>query len=123
MFTKKRNQCLGCKTPLTDDTMAVCSSCQEKESELYLDNVDKLNEYEVKFSRLWTQCQRCQGNLHEEVICTSSDCPIFYMRKKVQKDLADQHKVMQRFGVPAWDDTCPEAANKLQTDTSQVVVS
>lgn len=104
VFTKKRNQCLGCKTPLTDDTLAVCPSCQAKEGELYLENVDKLNEFEVKFSRLWTQCQRCQGNLHEEVICTSSDCPIFYMRKKVQKDLAEQHKVMRRFGIPAWDD-------------------
>lgn len=103
MFTKKRNQCLGCKTPLSDDTLAVCPSCEAKEAELYLDNVDKLNEFEVKFSRLWTQCQRCQGNLHEEVICTSSDCPIFYMRRKVQKDLASQHKVMQRFGAPAWD--------------------
>jgi len=110
MFTKKRNQCLGCKTPLTDDTLAVCSSCQGREGELYLDNVDKLNEFEVKFSRLWTQCQRCQGNLHEEVICTSSDCPIFYMRKKVQKDLSDQHKVMRRFGVPAWDDSCEVVA-------------
>lgn len=105
MFTKKRNQCLGCRTPLSDDTQAVCPSCQEREPELYLENVDKLNDFGVKFSRLWTQCQRCQGNLHEEVICTSSDCPIFYMRKKVQKDLSDQHKVMRRFGVPAWDDS------------------
>lgn len=106
MFTKKVNQCLGCKTPLSDDTLAVCAFCQAKEGQLYLENIDKLNEFEVKFSRLWTQCQRCQGNLHEEVICTSSDCPIFYMRKKVQKDLSDQHKVMRRFGIPAWDEPC-----------------
>lgn len=103
-FTKKRNQCLGCKTPLTDDSLAVCSSCQAREGQLYLENLDQLNQYEVRFSRLWTQCQRCQGNLHEEVICTSSDCPIFYMRKKVQKDLIEQQKLMRRFGIPAWDE-------------------
>lgn len=103
MFTKKRNKCIGCKSLLNDDTQAVCVYCKDKESSLYLDNLDKLNEYEIKFSRLWTQCQRCQGNLHEEVICTSSDCPIFYMRKKVQKDLTDHQQLMQRFGVPAWD--------------------
>lgn len=102
MFTKKRNKCIGCKSLLNDDTLAVCDYCKDKESSLYLENLDKLNEYEVKFSRLWTQCQRCQGNLHEEVICTSSDCPIFYMRKKVQKDLNDHQTLMQRFGVPAW---------------------
>lgn len=29
-----------------------------------------LNALEERFSRLWTQCQRCQGSLHEDVICT-----------------------------------------------------
>uniref|UniRef100_A0A4W5LT21 DNA polymerase n=1 Tax=Hucho hucho TaxID=62062 RepID=A0A4W5LT21_9TELE len=53
---------------------------------------------EERFSRLWTQCQRCQGSLHEDVLCTSRDCPIFYMRKKVQKDLDDQEKLVSRFG-------------------------
>lgn len=28
----------------------------------------------------------------------SRDCPIFYMRKKVQKDLDDQEKLISRFG-------------------------
>ncbi|KAF7239738.1 DNA polymerase delta catalytic subunit [Varanus komodoensis] len=44
--------------------------------------VTHLSSLEEKFSRLWTQCQRCQGSLHEDVLCTSRDCPIFYMRKK-----------------------------------------
>ncbi|XP_015419485.1 PREDICTED: DNA polymerase delta catalytic subunit [Myotis davidii] len=50
-------------------------------------------------------CQRCQGSLHEDVICTSRDCPIFYMRKKVRKDLEDQEQLLRRFGPPgpeAW---------------------
>lgn len=29
-----------------------------------------LNALEERFSRLWTQCQRCQGSLHEDVLCT-----------------------------------------------------
>lgn len=29
-----------------------------------------LNTLEERFSRLWTQCQRCQGSLHEDVLCT-----------------------------------------------------
>lgn len=57
---------------------------------------------EDRFSRLWTQCQRCQGSLHEEVLCTSKDCPIFYMRKKIRIDLMEKDKVLQRFGVPTW---------------------
>ncbi|ELK30158.1 DNA polymerase delta catalytic subunit [Myotis davidii] len=51
------------------------------------------------------QAHRCQGSLHEDVICTSRDCPIFYMRKKVRKDLEDQEQLLRRFGPPgpeAW---------------------
>lgn len=32
----------------------------------------------------------------------SRDCPIFYMRTKVQKDLADQDAVIKRFGCATW---------------------
>ncbi len=32
----------------------------------------------------------------------SRDCPIFYMRKKVQKDLSDQDKLVERFGTSDW---------------------
>lgn len=75
---------------------AVCKFCQPRESELYQKEVrgrgralrgraeapaarsappsppqvSHLNALEERFSRLWTQCQRCQGSLHEDVICT-----------------------------------------------------
>jgi DNA polymerase delta subunit 1 len=46
---------------------------------------------------LWTQCQRCQGSLSQDVLCTSRDCPIFYRRKKVQKDLNEADAKVRRF--------------------------
>ncbi|XP_069804107.1 DNA polymerase delta catalytic subunit [Dendropsophus ebraccatus] len=100
-FAKKRSTCIGCKATLNHDG-AVCNYCTKRESELHQKEVAHLGSLEEKFSRLWTQCQRCQGSLHEDVLCTSRDCPIFYMRKKVQKDLDDQEKLIQRFGPPAW---------------------
>jgi DNA polymerase delta subunit 1 len=59
---------------------------------------------EQRFNRLWSQCQRCQGSLHQDVLCTSRDCPIFYMRKKVQKDLKDATAELDRFskGSLSW---------------------
>ncbi|XP_077476074.1 DNA polymerase delta catalytic subunit isoform X2 [Stigmatopora argus] len=97
-FAQKRSTCIGCKAVLKTDA-AVCDFCKKKESELYQKEIFHLNTLEERFSRLWTQCQRCQGSLHEDVLCTSRDCPIFYMRKKVQKDLDDQSKLVSRF---AW---------------------
>ncbi|XP_056144601.1 DNA polymerase delta catalytic subunit [Lampris incognitus] len=96
-FAQKKSTCIGCKAVLKTDA-AVCDFCKSKESELYQKEIFHLNKLEEHFSRLWTQCQRCQGSLHEDVLCTSRDCPIFYMRKKVQKDLDDQAKLMARFG-------------------------
>uniref|UniRef100_A0AAR2J5N0 DNA polymerase n=1 Tax=Pygocentrus nattereri TaxID=42514 RepID=A0AAR2J5N0_PYGNA len=96
-FAQKRSTCIGCRAVLKTDA-AVCDFCKKKESELYQKEIAHLSALEEKFSRLWTQCQRCQGSLHEDVLCTSRDCPIFYMRKKVQKDLSDQEKLVSRFG-------------------------
>jgi len=101
-FTKKKATCIGCKVPLDNSASqqtAVCRHCQPKISSIYQKEMSQLSALEDKFSRLWTQCQRCQGSRHEEVLCTSRDCPIFYMRKKIQIELGEKDKVLQRFGA------------------------
>lgn len=60
---------------------AVCDNCRPRMNELYQKQVRPLywwhytptdalqvtttSETQVKFARLWTQCQRCQGSLHQ----------------------------------------------------------
>lgn len=100
-YATKKSSCIGCKVPLDHDG-AVCRHCKSRESEIYQKEISHVYALEEKFSRLWTQCQRCQGSLHEDVLCTSRDCPIFYMRKKVQKDLGDQDKLLSRFDQSDW---------------------
>jgi len=100
-FAKVGHKCLGCKAVIKHE-QAVCKHCESREGEVYVKEIKKLSTLEEKFSRLWTQCQRCQGSLHDEVICTSRDCPIFYMRKKVIMDLNKQSKLVDRFGVVGW---------------------
>ncbi|KAI6871189.1 hypothetical protein KC318_g15430, partial [Hortaea werneckii] len=65
--------------------------------ELYQRSLSKQSELEVRFARLWTQCQRCQGSMHNEVICSSRDCPIFYMRMKAKKDVEEAGRELGRF--------------------------
>ncbi|PVI00869.1 catalytic subunit DNA polymeras-like protein delta [Periconia macrospinosa] len=99
-FAKKTATCMGCKKPLTNTVEkdgAVCENCRPRIGELYQKTLTKVSELEVRFSRLWTQCQRCQGSLHCEVICASRDCPIFYMRMKARKDVEDAGKELVRF--------------------------
>ncbi|KAF3171679.1 DNA-directed DNA polymerase delta [Orbilia oligospora] len=106
-FAKKTQTCMGCKTPLTrkdEAGGAVCHSCQGRSAELYQKTLSKVSDLEVRFGRLWTQCQRCQGSLHCEVICSSRDCPIFYMRMKAKKEVEEMGKELKRFdyGLSAW---------------------
>ncbi|KAL2912943.1 DNA-directed DNA polymerase delta [Polyrhizophydium stewartii] len=93
-FAVRTATCLGCKVPLK---RSVCDNCSDRIPELHKKQLDAANELEIKFSRLWTECQRCQGSLHQDVICTSQDCPIFYMRKKVQKDMKEAVSQLERF--------------------------
>ncbi|KAG5220973.1 DNA-directed DNA polymerase delta [Salix suchowensis] len=102
-YAVKTVTCLGCKTPLRpNNNGAVCNNCRPRIGELYQKQVTTSSQLEVRFARLWTQCQRCQGSLHQDVLCTSKDCPIFYMRKKAQKDVEDAHAVAERFDEELW---------------------
>ena len=99
-FAKRTQTCMGCKKPLVsadEKDGAVCANCRPRIGELYQKTLTKVSELEVRFARLWTQCQRCQGSLHCEVICASRDCPIFYMRMKARKDVEDAGKELVRF--------------------------
>ncbi|KAG8929456.1 DNA-directed DNA polymerase delta [Tulasnella sp. 419] len=105
-FVVKTATCLGCKTELKGTNGkkegAVCNNCKPKLGALYQEHIKKASDAQVSFSRLWTQCQRCQGSLHQDVLCTSKDCPIFYRRKKSQKDVAEASLVLERFHVTDW---------------------
>jgi len=106
-FAKKTQTCMGCKKPLVSTSEkegAVCENCRPRFGELYQKTLSRVSDLEVRFARLWTQCQRCQGSVHNNVICSSRDCPIFYMRMKAKKDVEDAGKELVRFDndVAAW---------------------
>lgn len=97
-FTRKRHRCLGCKAPLAGDaTDAVCAHCHDKKPLLYMEQMEKVRECEKGYSAAWVQCQRCTSTLHQSVLCSNRDCPIFYHRKKVQHDLKDVQQALDRF--------------------------
>lgn len=96
-FAKKQLTCIGCKTPLSGSARTICNHCKGREAELYCRSVANVAELESLFGKLWTQCQECQGSLHQDVLCTSRDCPIFYRRKKAQKDMAEAKTQLDRW--------------------------
>lgn len=102
-FAKKAELCKNCRSPLKQENRgAICENCVSKAPELYSDALAQMNYLENKFSRLWTECQRCQGSLHQEVLCSNNDCPIFYMRKKAQKDVSQQAQELRKWDETVW---------------------
>lgn len=103
MFTTRRETCVGCRSilPKGEEQKAVCSFCKPKESSLYQQELAQHSQLEDKFAELFTQCQRCQGSLHEEILCTSRDCPIFYIRTKVRMDLETSKNKIKKFNTIA----------------------
>lgn len=96
-FAVKVQTCMGCKSPLKPNEKVVCHYCSPDMPQIYHRQLELHNEAELKYSRLWTQCQRCQGSLHSDILCASRDCPIFYMRKKIQKDVKELSDSIEKF--------------------------
>eukprot|EP00474_Spongospora_subterranea_P000728 CRZ01186.1 hypothetical protein [Spongospora subterranea] len=96
-FAVVRETCMGCKARLGKNESIVCKDCTEFLPTIYDAQIQSCRLTEKLFSQLWTECQRCQGSVHQEVLCSSRDCPIFYRRKKVQKDLEDIRATLNKF--------------------------
>eukprot|EP00727_Mastigamoeba_balamuthi_P014291 m51a1_g9485 dna polymerase delta catalytic subunit, putative (1039) ;mRNA; r:626019-630517 len=104
-FAKRTLRCHGCRGPLPPNEQILCEYCrkQGKEAELFFKQTRTVAALEKKFCRVWTQCQQCMESLHQPVICQNRDCPIFYMRTKVRKDLQEATEVLQRYNPPCTD--------------------
>eukprot|EP01132_Coremiostelium_polycephalum_P009895 gene9895-12137_t len=94
---EKKRICMNCPNELLPTEKTVCQHCRHREASIYQTCLGNVVELESKFSSTWTQCQRCSGSLNQPVLCSNRDCPIFYMRTKVQKDLIEAKKTLERF--------------------------
>eukprot|EP01018_Ginkgo_biloba_P018764 Gb_15180 [translate_table: standard] len=117
-FAKKQLSCIGCKTPIGKEDQTLCSHCKGREAELYQKTVT--NDYGLNVSGAKALCTKTffvQGSeccmpylMH--LSCNSNwqcecsfmpcafvirDCPIFYRRKKAQKDLAEAEVQLERW--------------------------
>eukprot|EP00658_Telonema_sp_P-2_P059811 TRINITY_DN48917_c0_g1_i1.p1 TRINITY_DN48917_c0_g1~~TRINITY_DN48917_c0_g1_i1.p1 ORF type:complete len:808 (-),score=162.02 TRINITY_DN48917_c0_g1_i1:121-2544(-) len=98
-FAKKTLTCIGCRAPISNAEKSLCKHCKPKQVQLLIEQQHKVQEHQELYSRTWTQCQTCQGSMHLDVLCTSRDCPIFYLRKKCQKDLYEATTKLARFDL------------------------
>ncbi|CAD5221225.1 unnamed protein product [Bursaphelenchus okinawaensis] len=98
MFFKKVETCIACKSTIQVGAKSpLCQHCQPKIGNIYAEKVNQLKIAEHKYSRLWTECQNCANDFTNEVVCASSDCPIFWLREKARSDMAERREVLDKF--------------------------
>lgn len=97
-FLRKNVVCLGCKAPGS----VLCEKCRPDFLKHFLRTEKSVEKKKVTFSKCWVECQRCQRSLFNEVICVNRDCPIFYMRVKVMKDLGDEEEKLEKLRCLDW---------------------
>jgi DNA polymerase delta subunit 1 len=90
-------KCLGCKAPMQPAQGALCLYCKPTRIRHYKIQLEELHRCEEQTARLWTQCQRCTAHFEEDDRCGANDCPIYYMRKRSQKDLSRTRIALNRF--------------------------
>jgi len=98
-FVKVMENCICGKSPAQPGKPPVCSNCANRVKEVYQEKMNMMRYAEEEYSKLWTNCQRCQKSLTNPNICTACDCPVFYRRKKAQLDLEDSYKAIRRFNA------------------------
>ncbi|KAK4538200.1 hypothetical protein CDCA_CDCA16G4225 [Cyanidium caldarium] len=108
-FAKFRLQCVGCRAAINEAELArlgltgtaLCAHCRQREPEWYRKTLHQAVALEKQYNALWTQCQACMGSCVQDVLCSNGDCPIFYRRRKVQKDITEAYATLARFS-DAW---------------------
>lgn len=96
-FVRKTPSCLGCGVPVRREGDAVCEHCGPGQASICAQAVADASAKQARFAAFWSQCQRCQGSLHQQVICGSRDCPIFYRREKARIDMEAALERLGRF--------------------------
>jgi DNA polymerase delta subunit 1 len=115
-FVRVDRSCIGCRVKLgAEDNKEknICRNCEEKEGEYYMEGIKNVKKAEEEYGNVMSQCQRCSSSLHKSFLCNSRDCPLFYLRTKVKKDLEDCCSFVNKFGVNV---NVPHFSYSLQFD-------
>ena len=64
--------------------------------EILVANQLEMESLKAHYQDLWGECQKCQGSNTMDILCSNADCPIFYKRIKIKKDIEKKTKQVER---------------------------
>lgn len=99
-FVTTHTPCMGCGISIdaarvtSSNAVPICSNCEPRRLDLFANAQRDYNAASQTYSRIWTNCQQCQGSLHQEVICSAQDCIVFYKRISARDEFSRLQKVV-----------------------------
>jgi len=102
-FFAPRATCKACGISLTSESAChpdglLCTACEPERLPTYMRALGHLQATQVSYARIWTNCQDCQGSRYKEVICTAQECPVFFKRMTLRRDLIRERSVAAKLG-------------------------
>lgn len=59
----------------------------------------EMESMKAEYQDLWGECQKCQGSVTMDVLCSNVDCPIYYRRIKVKNDLNNKRTQVNKLSL------------------------
>lgn len=90
-FFKSRSPCLSCRKPLDDGQSTLCKECRQSGAaqSTVVSLLAENRENERKLLLGQAKCTGCHsGGLYKPILCTNTDCPIFYIRCETPEPLS-----------------------------------
>lgn len=99
-FTVKVDRCLRCRNvirPNSSPSKVVCRTCMPHLPAIHQETLLAHQRTERAWNDAWTRCQRCQGSVHNVVVCGNRECDNFYRRHALTIDIEDLCNKLEKF--------------------------
>lgn len=98
-FAKKiTDKCVRCKVARSEQA-GLCLACEPYRIDVMQQAVDRTTLAQEKHQTLWQECQRCANCVTQPVLCAATDCHIFFMRSKAERDLKKELDTYSRLNA------------------------
>ncbi|KAI5137394.1 DNA polymerase delta subunit 1 [Nematocida ausubeli] len=84
-FFKKKKTCVICKA----GDYPVCKVCDKSYPAVILETYQKLCGLQCAYHLVMRECQEMQNARHSPIVCSNRDCPVYYIRIELQKEIEE----------------------------------
>jgi DNA polymerase delta subunit 1 len=95
-YFKKKKKCINCMKN-DEKKNGLCKDCLCNKVKIYKKFSEMKNRIIVEYKTIEKECIQCQGEDLEQIPCSNDDCPNFYKKFQIRKDIKKIKKLLSNF--------------------------